>query len=73
MKRRKCDTVEDVLAKLFPPVGRLLAQRGDVGTVELDDGSIAAGFVTEHGVAVKCEAGLRFVPQTRLRKAFAVR
>lgn len=72
MKRRKCDTVEDVLAKLFPETGRLLARRGDVGTVELDDGSIAAGYVTEYGVAVKGERGLRFVPQTMLRKAFRV-
>lgn len=72
MKRRKCDTVEDVLAKLFQPVGRLMAQRGDVGTVELDNGEIAAGYVTEYGVAVKGERGLRFVPQTALRTAFRV-
>lgn len=71
MRQRKCANVEEVLAKRLPEIGRLMARRGDVGTVERD-GEIAAGFVTEYGVAVKGERGLVFVPQTQLRKAFRV-
>ena len=71
MRRRKCANVEDVLARLFAETGRLLARRGDVATVERD-GEIAAGFVTDQGVAVKNERGLTFVPQAQIRKAFRV-
>ncbi|GAA2867512.1 hypothetical protein GGQ99_001281 [Aminobacter niigataensis] len=71
MRRRKCADVEAVLAKLFPPVGRLMAQRGDVGVVERE-GVLAAGFITERGLAVKVEAGLAFYPQTEIKTAFKV-
>ena len=71
MKRRGFATVEDVLASRFPPVGRLLAQRGDVGVVERN-GVISAGYVTEYGFAVKSETGLEFIPQTEIRSAFAI-
>lgn len=71
MRRRKCTDVEAVLAKLFAPVGRLMAQRGDVGVVERD-GELAAGFITERGLAVKVETGLTFYPQTEIKSAFKV-
>lgn len=71
MRRRKCADVEAVLAKLFPPVGRLMALRGDVGVVERD-GVLAAGFITERGLAVKIETGLAFYPQTEIKRAFKV-
>ncbi len=71
MRRRKCADVEAVLAKLFPPVGRLSASRGDVGVIDRD-GELVAGFVTERGFAVKDEAGLVFFPQTAIRSAFKV-
>lgn len=73
IRRRKCADVEQVLAKYFKETGRLMALRGDVASVMLDDGQLAAGYVTEYGVAVKGERGLRFVPQTLIRKAFEVR
>lgn len=71
MRRRGCADAEMVLAKLFLPVGRLLAQRGDVGTVERG-GVIAAGYVTEYGFAVKTDRGLEFLPQTEIRSAFKI-
>lgn len=71
LRRRKMTTVEDALAKLLPETGRLLAQRGDVGTIDLD-GAIAAGFLTDRGFAVKDVRGLVFHPQTAVRRAFKV-
>ena len=71
MRRRGCSTVEMVFDKLFHPVGRLLAQRGDVGTVERG-GVIAAGYVTEYGFAVRTDRGLEFLPQTDIRSAFKI-
>lgn len=73
MRRMKCANAEEVLAKMFEPVGRLLAQRGDVVSIE-EDGEIAAGYVTNYGIAVATPAGIAFRPQTSpsIRKAFKV-
>lgn len=71
LKRRGFDDVEQGLASLFAETGILMARRGDLGTIERS-GQIAAGYVTEHGVAVKSPAGLEFHPQTLLRAAFKV-
>ncbi len=71
LRRLGIETVEDLLATLLPPVGRLLAQRGDVCTVARD-GVVACGYVTAYGVAVKAEHGLEFLPQTDVAKAFKV-
>lgn len=71
LRRRRLETVEDALAKLLPETGRLLAQRGDVGTIERD-GTVAAGFLTDRGFAVKDARGLAFYPQTAIRHAFKV-
>lgn len=71
MRRRKAETVKDVLAKLFPGVGRLMAQRGDLCVVERA-GMLCAGYITEYGAAVKDERGLTFLPQTQIVAAFKV-
>lgn len=71
LRRRRMKTVEDALAKLLPETGRLMAQRGDVGTIERE-GTIAAGFLTDRGFAVKDGRGLVFHPQTAIRRAFKV-
>lgn len=73
LKKRKCDNVEQLLDKYFEPVGRLMAQRGDVVAVDQGD-AIAAGYVTEYGVAVASPSGLAFIPQTSpsIRKAYKV-
>ena len=71
LRRRKAKSVEDVLAKHLPPIARLMAQRGDVCTVERD-GQISAGYVTMHGIAVKSARGLGYVPITEAREAFKV-
>jgi hypothetical protein len=71
LKRRGFANVEEVLASLFPPVGRLLAQRGDAGVIARH-GVLAAGYVTEYGLAVKTGRGLDFHPQTEIKSAFKV-
>lgn len=71
IRRKGFDDVEGVLASLFPPVGRLLAQRGDGGVVERG-GMLAAGFVCDRGFALKVETGLVFLPQTEIKSAFKV-
>ncbi len=73
LRRKGCDNVEQLLEQYFEPVGRLMAQRGDVVTVE-DNGIIAAAFITEYGVAIATPKGTSFRPQTSptIRKAFRV-
>lgn len=71
LKRRGFDNVEEALASLFPAVGALMAQRGDLGVIKRD-GTLAAGFVCDRGFAVKVEAGLLFLPQTAVKTAFKV-
>lgn len=71
MRREGCNDVEDVLARLFQPVGRLLAQRGDVGTVMQGD-ALTAGYVTEYGFAAKGPDGLVMHPQTAIVSAYRV-
>lgn len=71
--KRKYENVEAVFDDYFEPVGRLMAQRGDVVTIE-EDGAIAAGYVTNYGVAVATPGGIAFRPQTspNIRKAYKV-
>ncbi|MER8806020.1 DUF6950 family protein [Mesorhizobium australicum] len=71
LKRRGFDDVEEALISLFPIVGTLMAQRGDLGIVERD-GMLAAGFVCDRGFAVKIETGLLFLPQTAIKTAFKI-
>ena len=71
LRRNGFDDVEQALASRFPEVGRLLAQRGDLAVIERDS-LLCAGFVCSHGVAVKVETGLVFVPQTDIKSAFKV-
>lgn len=73
MRRNGCETVEDVFRAFFslPPVGRLLAQRGDVGVV-MQGGEPTAGYVTDQGFAAKGERGLVFHPVTEIVAAFKV-
>lgn len=73
MRREGCETVEDVLRDFFglPPVGRLLAQRGDAVTC-LRGGLICVGYICEYGAAFKTDTGLDFVAQTEVRAAFMV-
>ncbi|MBX3580842.1 MAG: hypothetical protein KF810_02960 [Rhizobiaceae bacterium] len=73
LRQRGCENVEQLLDQMFEPVGRLMAQRGDLVSIE-EDGAIAAGFVTEYGVCVATPRGSAFRPQTSLaiRKAYRV-
>ena len=63
LRKKKCDDVWQLLSKYFQPVGRLMAQRGDIVIIE-QDGEIAAGFVTEYGVAITTPHGTMFRDQT---------
>lgn len=73
MRKHGCENVDDVFRVFFslPPVGRLMAQRGDVGTV-MQGGQLTAGFMTERGFAAKGEHGLVFHDITEIVAAFKV-
>lgn len=71
LRKRGFGDVEMALASLFPPVGRLMVQRGDIGVVERN-GVLCAGFITDLGFAVKTESGLSFVSQMTIKSAFKV-
>lgn len=74
------ETLEDAFRSRFEPVGRLKAQRGDVGVVERQ-GQFSAGFFCSEGFAVKTLYGegatvtssqLVFLPVTAVAAAFKV-
>lgn len=74
------ETVEDALAASLQPVGRLSAQRGDVGVIERD-GLISSGVFTADGFTVKTlygegavitRATMSHFPITFVRSAFKV-
>ncbi|TPL30171.1 hypothetical protein [Mesorhizobium sp. B2-4-7] len=73
MRREGCRTVEDVFRDYFglPEIGRLMAQRGDVGVVE-QAGVLCAGFMCDLGFLVRTEAGRLILPQTAVKTAFKV-
>ncbi|MBZ9980393.1 hypothetical protein LB521_04430 [Mesorhizobium sp. BR-1-1-8] len=73
MRKEGCENVEDVLGKFFglPPIGRLLARRGDVGVVE-QNGVLCAGFVCDRGFLCRTESARVFLPQTAMKAAFRV-
>lgn len=72
LRRRKVETVEQMLAKLFPPLpSAFMALRGDLTVVERN-GVLSAGYVCEYGVAVKTETGIAFVDLTEIRSAYQV-
>jgi hypothetical protein len=71
MRKQGWETMEDVLAAHFDRMPRLHARRGDLVIVERA-GALSAGYICEHGAAVKSERGLSFVPQTEIRSAWKV-
>ncbi|WP_309086471.1 DUF6950 family protein [Chelativorans sp.] len=71
LRKRGFNTVEDALRARLPETGRLLAQRGDLGVVEIN-GVISGGFFTSIGFMTR---GLRlpeFLPVTIVKTAFRV-
>lgn len=73
-------TVEEALASALQPVGRLSAQRGDVGVIERD-GLISSGVFDAEGFVVKTLYGegrtvthsdIRHFPITAVKAAFKV-
>lgn len=72
LRRRKVETVEQMLAKLFPSLpSAFMAMRGDLAVVDRN-GVLSAGYVCEYGLAVKTETGLAFVDLTEIRSAYQV-
>lgn len=73
-------TVEEALASVLQPVGRLSAQRGDVGVIERD-GLISSGVFDAEGFVVKTLYGegktvthsdIRHFPITAVKAVFKV-
>ncbi|OBQ72401.1 DUF6950 family protein [Mesorhizobium loti] len=71
LRKRGFDDVEMALASLFAPVGRLMAQRGDVGVVD-QDGQLCAGFMCDRGFMARTETGVFILPQSAIKTAFKV-
>lgn len=71
LRKRGLVDVEDALASLFEPIGRLSARRGDVGVVE-QGGNLTAGFVCDLGFLARTATGRIFLPQTAIKTAFKV-
>lgn len=78
--RHGLTTLEQALATVLQPVGRLSAQRGDVGVVERD-GLISAGVFDAEGFVIKTLYGegktvtgsdVRHFPVTAVKTAFKV-
>jgi hypothetical protein len=71
LRRRGFADVEAALASLFPEIGRLMAQRGDVGVVE-QGALLSCGFICDRGFVARTEAGVLVLPQTDIKTAFKV-
>ncbi|MCC5777844.1 hypothetical protein H7H48_02180 [Nitratireductor sp. B36] len=71
LRKRGFETVEDAFRARLPEIGRLMAQRGDLGVVERD-GVISGGVFTSIGFATRGERSLEFLPATEVKTAFQV-
>jgi len=71
LRKRGFETVEDAFRARLPEVGRLMAQRGDLGVVERD-GVISGGVFTTIGFATRGERSVVFLPVTEVKAAFRV-
>jgi len=76
MRQLAFDTVEDALARVFPPIPVLRARRGDCGVLEQTvDGrrQLATLIVLGDGSAVgKGQGGIARVPVRALKSTFAI-
>lgn len=71
LRKRGFETVEDAFRARLPEIGRLMAQRGDLGVVERD-GVISGGVFTIIGFATRGERSVEFLPATEVKTAFQV-
>jgi len=71
LRRRGFETVEDAFRAKLPEVGRLLAQRGDLGVV-VRDGVISGGVFTALGFMTRGEDGVVFLSPLDVKSAFRV-
>ncbi|GAA5540462.1 hypothetical protein [Brucella sp. NBRC 113783] len=73
MRANGCENVKDVFENYLQlePVNRLVARRGDVGVMVIND-EYVAGFICGTGFAVKQPSGLAFFPVTDIEQAYRV-
>ncbi|MEL4069930.1 hypothetical protein WKW50_07255 [Ochrobactrum sp. GPK 3] len=73
MRANGCENVKDVFENYLQlePVNRLVARRGDVGVMIIND-EYVAGFICGTGFAVKQPNGLAFYPVTDIEQAYRV-
>ncbi|WP_349366786.1 MAG: hypothetical protein ABL311_04685 [Nitratireductor rhodophyticola] len=71
LRKRGFETVEDAFRARLPEIGRLIAQRGDLGVVECN-GVISGGVFTSIGFATRGERTLEFLPATEVKTAFQI-
>jgi hypothetical protein len=71
LRKRGFETVEDALRARLPEVGRLLAQRGDLGVVERD-GALSGGVFTSLGFMTRGDDAVVFLSPLEVKTAFRV-
>lgn len=71
LRQHGFENVEQAFASKFEEIPTSLAQRGDVGVVEVN-GIISGGVFTALGFMTRGETSVIFVPYTEVKKAFKV-
>jgi len=71
LRRHGFETVEDAFRARLPEVGRLLAQRGDLGIVERD-GVLSGGVFTSLGFMTRGDDAVVFLSPLDVTTAFRV-
>lgn len=65
-------SVEDILDRNLEEIAPSLAQRGDMGVVEVD-GVVAGGVFTQIGFMTRGTKQVVFLPSSQVKKAYKVR
>lgn len=71
LRRRGFETVEDAFRAKLPEVGRLLAQRGDLGVI-VRDGAVSGGVFTALGFMTRGKDSVVFLSPLEVKTAFRV-
>lgn len=71
LRKRGFETVEDAFRARLPEVGRLLAQRGDLGVV-VRDGAVSGGVFTALGFMTRGKDSVVFLSPLQVKTAFRV-
>lgn len=72
LRRKGFANVEEAFSSKFEEIPVLIAQRGDIGVIEID-GVVSGGVFTPLGFAVRDTERVQFRPVTEAKTAFRVK